>query len=146
LRDVHGWGLAEIGSLLLLIVGPFYVGWVGPILGIILVRAAANRWTDRAEHRATVMVAALFGVQVVIALSLIVIAFMNGSLLSDSLWELFSAFGLRGRETPPFLPSPGGAGLLSPIEILVAAPAFIAGIASGIYLAFSPRRRPRPMV
>jgi hypothetical protein len=146
LRDVHGWGWAEIGSLVLLVVGPFYIGWVGPILGIILVHAAADRWSDRTVQRATVAVAALFGVQVVVALALVVIALRGGGLLSDQLWQLFSLFGLgRASDSPIFLPSPGGQGLLSPIEMAVAAPAFIAGIGTGVYLALSPRRRPRPM-
>jgi len=147
LRDVHGWGLAEICGLLLLIVGPFYVGWIGPIFGIILVRAAADRWSDRVEHRATVVVASLFGLQVVIALALIGIMLTGGGLLGEQLWELFSLVGLgRANDSPINLPSPGGAGLLTPVEIIVAAPAFIAGIGSGIYLALSPRHRPRPMV
>ena len=82
---------------------------------------------------------------VVIALALVAIAFMGGGLLGAQLWELFSLFGLgRASDSPVFLPSPGGQGLLSPVEIIVAAPAFIAGIGSGVYLALSPRRRPRP--
>jgi hypothetical protein len=68
----RGWGLGEIGGLLLLIVGPFVMWWIGPIFGVILIGAAANRWSDQSEHRATVFVFVLLGVQFAIAAAVLI--------------------------------------------------------------------------
>ena len=74
----RGWGAAEIGSLLLLILGPFYLWWIGPIFGIILVRMAAGRWSHRSTHIATLVVVWLFAAQTVMAVGLLAIAMSQG--------------------------------------------------------------------
>jgi hypothetical protein len=146
LRDAYGWGLAEIGALLLLIVGPFLVWWIGPIFGIILVRAAASRWTVHATHRATNFVVALFAAQALIALGLFFYVLVVGGPFGEQLQIIFENYTTGGRGGLPLIPEFIGSQPLSPTEILLMSPPYVAGIASGIYLAFSPRHRPRPMV
>jgi hypothetical protein len=140
----RGWGAAEIGGLLLLIAGPFYLWWVGPIFGISLVRLAADRWAHRVTHIATVVVVALFTVQALMALAVFALVMMRGGSAADDLMEIFLVFGPGGGSglVPP---SGTAAGLssLSPFEMMFILPAFLAGLSSGIYLALSPRYRPR---
>ena len=130
----RGWGLAEIGALLLLVVGPFVLWWLGPLFGIALVRVAADRWPAAVTKRATVFVAAMLGVQFVIAAALF--AFI----LPNRMELLFQPFWVRIGPFDDWL-NPGGAGSLSLIELLIISPAFIAGIGSAIYLARGRRYR-----
>lgn len=148
LRDAfreHGWGLAELGALLLLIPGPFILWWIAPVFGIILVRVAANRWSDQTTHRATNFVVAVFAVQVVMAVCVLLYVLTLGGPFDVEISKVFTSFhpGIGGLS--PLSPFLGGAGPLSPLQILLASPPFVAGIASGIYLALSPRQRALPM-
>jgi hypothetical protein len=136
----RGWGAAEIGGLLLLIVGPFLLWWIGPILGIILVRGWSDRWSERAEHKTTVVVFSLLTVQAILAIGLFFYVLAIGGPLGEQLQRVMSNFGpgaiLSGLDNPAGL-GPGlfwlriGGGLLAPI----------AGVVGGVYLALSPRVR-----
>lgn len=140
----HGWGLAEIGALVLLIAGPFLLWWIGPIFGIILVRMAAERWSDRSMRVATTIVAALFSVQVLITLTAFVFVLINGGSLLFELQRIASRVMPIGEGGPGIFGGSGGLlGLLSrsPFEIMLILLAPIAGVSSGIYLALSPRYR-----
>jgi hypothetical protein len=129
------WGFAEIGALLLLVVGPFVLWWLGPLFGIALVRVAADRWSAAVTKRATVFVAVMLAVQFVIAVALFAFVLPNRmELLFQPLWVRVGPFD-------DWL-TPGGAGSLSLIELLIISPAFIAGIGSAIYLARGRRYRP----
>ncbi len=137
----RGWGLAEIGALVLLIIGPFFLWWIGPIFGIFLVRVAADRWSDRATHRATNFVVAVFAVQALIVVCLLVYVLTFGGPFDVEISKVFTSFrpGTGGISAlSPFL---GGAGPLSPLQILLASPPFVAGIGSGLHLAISRRHR-----
>ncbi len=142
LFEAYGWGWADIGALLLLIAGPFYLWWIGPIFGIILVRAAANRWAPKATHRATAVVVWLFAAQVIISVGLFVIVLAIGGPLAEQLQRIFSNFALGGAGRSPLAPGFGGDEPLSPVQLLMASPAYVAGGVSGVYLALSPRYRP----
>jgi hypothetical protein len=61
----RGWGALEIIAVLLLIVGPFFLWWLGPIIGIVLVRLS-DRWTRHEKGVATWIVLGLLAVQVVV--------------------------------------------------------------------------------
>jgi hypothetical protein len=141
----RGWGLAEVGALVLLLLGPFLLWWIGPIFGIILVRVAADRWSHRATHRATNFVVGVFAVQVLIAVGLLVYVLTLGGPFDVEISKVFSSFSPGRWGLSPLSPFLGGAGPLSPLQILLVSPPFVAGIASGIYLALSPRQRARPM-
>jgi hypothetical protein len=134
----------RIVGLLLLIVGPFYLWWLGPIFGIIAVRAAASRWAYRPKHVATVVIVVLFSIQVVMALGLMAFA-LSGGYQSDALQRLFSTFAPGGAAAgPAFFPpavSSAGWASLSPLELIVVLPAPLAGVSTGLYLALSPRYR-----
>ena len=86
----HGWGYAELGGLALLIAGPFLLWWVGPILGIILIRYAADRWSNRAMHVATVVVFSLLAAQAILAVVLLVYVLATGGSAADELQRLIS--------------------------------------------------------
>ena len=133
----RGWGLAEIGALLLLVAGPFVLWWIGPLFGIALVRVAANRWPAAVTRRATVFVAVMLGLQFVIAAALFAFVLPNRTGL------LFHPFWVRIGDYVDWL-NPGGPGSLSLLELLIIFPAFIAGIGSAIYLVLSRRHRPAP--
>lgn len=141
----HGWGAAEIGGLFLLIVGPFLLWWIGPIFGILLVRAGAERWSDRTMHIATVVVGVLFLIQALMALALFASVMTNGG--SAELQQVLSAFARGGLTGGGLVPPTGtfaGLASLSLEQIVVALPAPLAGLSSGIYLAFSRRYRRQP--
>jgi len=140
----RGWGVTEIGSLLLLIVGPFIVWWVGPIFGIILARAKTDRWSDRATHVATVIVFSALAVQVVVALTVFVLVLIATGSEADELRGLLSAISPGHLPLGPLFTSSDtsvAAGPLFVVRILVGLLAPIAGVSSGIYLALSPRYR-----
>jgi hypothetical protein len=137
LLGASGWGVGEIGGLLLLIVGPFLVWWIGPLFGILLVRYSANRWSLHSMQVATRVVFVLLAVQGVAALALLMyVALTTGidaewtrRLMSDlSPTQLFHLD--QAADIPLFMMRLVGA-FLAPI----------AGITSGLYLAFSPRVR-----
>ncbi|HEY7023823.1 MAG TPA: hypothetical protein VH371_02545 [Candidatus Limnocylindrales bacterium] len=136
----RGWGLAEIGGLLLLIVGPFLLWWIGPIFGILLIRYAANRWSDHAEHRATQIVFGLLGVQVLLNFVLILYVLVTGGSLLTQLQGVLSSF-TPGRLGNSLGPSFDTGGPLSFVQIVGALLAPAAGLLSGFYLALSPRFR-----
>lgn len=139
---LHGWGVAEIGGLFLPIVGPFLLWWIGPIFGMLIVRAGANRWSDRTMHIATVVVGVLFLVQALMALVLFASLITNGG--SAELQQVLSAFargGFTGGGLAPPTGTSAGLGSLSLAQIVVALPAPLAGLSAGIYLALSPRHR-----
>ena len=136
----RGWGLAEIGGLLLLILGPFLLWWVGPIFGILLIRYAAERWSERRMHVATVVVFALLAVQGVMAIG--ILALMIAGVLPGNNFQLFVS--LLGGAAGPGPTTVTGVPWLSPssmLEFIVMLPAPVAGISTGIYLALSPRHR-----
>jgi hypothetical protein len=144
---VHGWGLAEIGGLLLLIIGPYILWWIGPIFGILLVRARAERWCDRTMHIATMVVGVLFSLQALMSLALFAYALIvGGSALGELQRILYAAYptGLAGAGLVPPAGTSGGLGSLSLGQLIVALPAPLAGLSSGIYLAFSRRYRRQP--
>jgi hypothetical protein len=138
----RGWGAAEIVGLLLLIVGPFYLWWIGPIFGTILVRLAANRWSHHARHIATVVVVVLFSFQALTSLALVALELTGGLPGSDfaRVLSMFAPGGLVGGLTPPMSTTPGLASL-SPLDLVILLPAPLAGVLSGAYLALSPRHR-----
>jgi hypothetical protein len=137
----RGWGVAEVGALILLILGPFYLWWIGPIFGIILVRVAAGRWSERATHRATNFVAAMFAIQVVMAVGLLVYVLASGGPYDAEISKVFTSFHPGVGAISPLSPFLGGVGPLSPLQLLTASPSFVAGIGSGVYLAINPRHR-----
>ena len=144
---VRGWGLAEIGGQLLLIVGPFILWWIGPIFGILLVRARAERWSDRTMHFATMVVGLLFVLQALISLALFAYALIvGGSALGELQRILYAAYptGLAGAGLVPPAGASGGLGTLTLGQIVIALPAPLAGLVAGIYLAFSQRYRRQP--
>ena len=137
-----GWSAAEIGGLLLLIVGPFLLWWIGPIFGIILVRAKSDRWSDRATHVATVIVFSLFTVQAILAVGLMAYVLITGGSAADELQKLMSSYSpghLGSNLTPGGLPAESG--LLFLVRLFGALLAPFAGVVSGVYLALSPRFR-----
>jgi hypothetical protein len=136
----RGWGRAEVGALILLIIGPLFLWWIGPIFGIILVRVAAGRWSDHATHRATDFVAAVFAVQFVMSAALLVYVLASGGPSDAEITKVFTSFRPGIGALSPLSPFLGG-GPLSPLQILLAAPSFVAGLGSGVYLALSPRYR-----
>jgi len=131
----RGWGLAEIGGLILLIGGPYLLWWVGPAFGILLIRYGANRWSDHAEDVATKIVFLLLGVQALIAVGLLVYALFNGG----------SAMGQFSRIVSWLTPFSGQGptldGPLAAVALVGGLLAPIAGLASGVYLLLSPRAR-----
>lgn len=138
----RGWGVAEILALPLLIVGPFYLWWIGPIFGIILVRTACSRWAHRRTHIATVVVVVLFSIQALTSLALVALE-LTGGLPGNGFQRVLSMFapgGWVGGLTPPVVTSPG-LGSLSPLDYLILLPAPLAGVLPGVYLALSPRHR-----
>ena len=140
----HGWGVAEIAALVLLIAGPFLLWWLGPIFGIIVLRMATERWSDRAMRLATGVVVGLFSVQAVITLSALVVAMINGGSLLTELQQVLSSGIPVGAAGPGIFPTTEAwAGLLShsPFEIMLILLAPVAGLSTGIYLALSPRYR-----
>ena len=144
---VHGWGLAELGGLLLLILGPYFLWWIGPIFGILLVRARAERWSDRSMHVASMVVGLLFLLQALMSLALFGYALVaGGSALGELQRILYAAYptGLAGAGLVPPAGTPGGLGSLSLGQIIIALPAPIAGLSAGLYLAFSRRYRRQP--
>jgi hypothetical protein len=131
----RGWGLAEFGGLVLLIAGPYLLWWVGPIIGIILIRSYADRWSERAEHNATVVVFGLLAVQAIVAIALFVYALTSGGSLADQLQRVISGLA-------PFSGSgPTIEGPLVLVRVVGSALAPIAGLVAGVYLALSPRIR-----
>jgi hypothetical protein len=140
----RGWGVAEIGGLFLLILGPFYLWWLGPFFGISLVRVGADRWTHRATHIATVVVVVLFAVQALMALAIFALVMLKGGSAADELQLIISHWlgGLPRSGLPPPGSADGGLGVLSLVDWLLIAPAPLAGLLSGVYLALSPRHRP----
>jgi hypothetical protein len=91
LLSAHGWGVAEIGGLLLLIFGPFLVWWVGPIFGIILIRYGANRWSPRAMSIATRVVFGLLAAQALLAIGTLgFLLITDGSLNAEETRRLMS--------------------------------------------------------
>ena len=137
----HGWGVAEIGGLLLLIVGPFLLWWIGPVFGILLVRAAAERWSERAMHIATVVVFALLGVQALMAVAFFGYTAINGGAGIEDLQRIMSSFAPGRLLTGGLVPPAGDSGLPFVIEIIAVWIAPFAGVSSGLYLALSPRYR-----
>ena len=142
--ESRGWGLAEILALVLLVIGPFVLWWIGPIFGIFLVRLAASRWSTRADHLATVAVFGLFAVQVVMALVLIGAVLLGGGADAAELQRITSLFA-PGGVAQNLVPQvgDGATGLTYWLALIGVLLAPIAGVSSGIYLALSPRvRRP----
>jgi hypothetical protein len=139
----HGWGLAEIAALILLMAGPFLIWWIGPIFGIILVRAATNRWSDRSMRVATAVVAVLFSVQALFSLGLFVAVVVGGGSAAIELQRIVAMLGTGAGPLGFFPPTGASAALLSrsPLEIILVLLAPIAGLSAGIYLAMSPRYR-----
>ena len=138
----RGWGLAEIGGLLLLMVGPFLLWWVGPIFGILLIRYAAERWSDRRMHVATVVVFALLAVQAAMAIGILALMVV-GALPGGSFQILVLLLGGYSLGSSPT--TVNGVPWLSPsslLEFIVMLPAPLAGVSTGLYLALSPRHRP----
>jgi hypothetical protein len=138
----RGWGMAEIGALLLLAVGPFLLWWLGPIFGIIVVRVAAGRWPADVTKRTTAFIAVMLALQAVISVALFVAAYMQGGSVAAQLQQLFLMFDPNVSTGTGLVP--GRLGSLSPIEMLIVAPAYVAGIGSAIYLARGRRYRPAP--
>jgi len=141
----RGWGATDIGGLILLIVGPFYLWWLGPIFGISLVRLAADRWPHLSTHIATVLVVVLFAVQAVMAVTVFALVILRGGSAVNDLQQIFSVFGSGGLAGPGLVPpadTPAGLGSPSPVEMMFILPAPLAGLSSGVYLALSPRHRP----
>jgi hypothetical protein len=135
--DGRGWGLAEIGGLLLLMVGPFLLWWIGPAFGILLIRYAGNRWSGHAELVATKIVFGLLAVQAIAALALLTYVMFTSGIDAEWTRRLMSDL------TPLQLLQGGPSGDIS-LYVLRLVGAFlapIAGIASGIYLIASPRVR-----
>jgi hypothetical protein len=138
----HGWGVPEIGGLLLLAVGPFVLWWIGPIFGIILIRMAANRWTYRATHKATVLVFALLAVHAAISLGLFIVALAGGGPLADELKRVLASVAPGGiGRGPGFEPVIYSSGPMFYLAVVVSLLPIVAGIGSAIYLALSPRER-----
>jgi hypothetical protein len=144
LMTQRGWSWAEIGGLALLVIGPFVLWWLGPLFGISLVHYATNRWSDQAKRRATRFIGAMFAVQVLIVIGLLVFVVIEGGplarLFDQVLSHFWLRFGMRGG-VPMILV---GGGEMSPLQILMASPLYLAGVGSAIYLALSPRYRPDP--
>ncbi len=138
----RGWALPEIGGLLLLIASPVLLWWIGPVLGIILVRTSANRWSERAEHVATVVVFGLLAVHFAIAIGLLAIAFTVPGPLAGELQHIMAlvapgALGLvRGFDTVSY-----GSGPMVVLAVFIGLLPLIAGAVAGIYLWMSPRIR-----
>jgi hypothetical protein len=139
---VRGWGLAEIGALLLLFAGPFVLWWLGPIFGIILVRVAAGRWSAQVTKRATAFVVVLLAVQAVVATAIFVMVYVQGGSAAAQMQDLLLLFDPNLNSGRGLVP--GALGLLSPVELLMISPAYVAGIGSAIYLALSKRYRTAP--
>ncbi len=94
LLKARGWGIAEVGGLLLLIVGPFLVWWVGPIFGILLIRYAADRWSPRAMRIATGLVFGLLAMQALLAVgTLAFLLVTDGNLDAETTRRMMSGFG-----------------------------------------------------
>jgi hypothetical protein len=138
----RGWGAAEIVALLLLIVGPFYLWWLGPIFGIGLVRTVCSRWAHRVTHIATVVVVVLFSVQALTSLALVALV-ATGGLPGDGFQQVLSAFapGAWVGGLAPLTVTAPGQGSLFPLDMIIVLPAPLAGVLSGAYLALSPRHR-----
>ena len=121
--------------------GPFILWWIGPILGIILVRAGTDRWSARAEHVATVVVFSLLTVQAILAVALLGFVLMTGGLFAVQLQGVVSALapGHLGSSLGPALDLSGSP--LFVVRIVGGLLAPVAGLTSGIYLALSPRIR-----
>ena len=138
LLDAHGWGIAEIGGLLLLFFGSFLVWWIGPIFGILLIRYAADRWSPRAMRIATGVVFGLLAAQAFVAVGTLgYLLVVDGGLDAEETRRLMSGF--NGGQL--FGDDPTRGDPLSVIRIVGAVLAPVAGIASGIYLLLSPRYR-----
>lgn len=139
----RGWGVSEIGGLLLLLVGPFVLWWLGPLFGMGLVRLGSDRWTQRAMDIATAIVVVLFAVQALMSVALVAYILLTGGPVAHDLRLILLSWlpgGLRGSLTPPGSDA-GGLDPLSVAGLLVIAPAPLAGLLSGVYLALSPRHR-----
>jgi len=137
LLDVHGWGIGEIGGLLLLMVGPFLLWWIGPLFGILLLHYAADRWSPQTMRRATKIVFVLLAVQGVAALVLLIYVVLTTGIDAEWTRRLMSDLSpsqllklAAVDNVPLFLMRLVGA-FLAPI----------AGIVSGVYLLLSPRYR-----
>jgi len=137
LIDASGWGVGEIGGLLLLIVGPFLLWWIGPLFGIVLVHYAANRWSPHSMQVATRVVFGLLAVQAIAALALMLyVVFTTGI---DAEWTR----RLMSDLSPGQLLQLGSMDNI-PLFVLRLVGAFlapIAGIVAGVYRALSPRVR-----
>jgi len=134
----RGWGAAEIGGLLLLILGPFLLWWIGPIFGILLILYAARRWSPRSIKNASVIVFGLLGVQALAALTLLAYLFVtDGNIDQEWTRRLMSGF------SPGQFLQLGSSddGPLSLLRMVGALACPIAGITAGVYLAFSRRYR-----
>jgi hypothetical protein len=139
LLSAHGWGIAEIGGLLLLVFGPFLVWWIGPIFGIILIRYAADRWSPRAMRIATGVVFGLLATQAFVALGTLgFLLISDGNLDAEETRRLMSGF--NGGQL--FQDAQGHGDPLAVVRIVGGLLAPVAGIGSAIYLALSPRYRP----
>ena len=142
--QAHGWGVAEIGGLALFIVGPFLLWCIGPIFGILLIRAAAFRWSPRAMHVATVIVFGFLALQIVMAVALYAFVLVNGGSAADELHRLVSNFGPGGLLDNGITPPVGNSGIPILVAVVAAWLAPLAGISAAVYLALSPRDRSRP--
>jgi hypothetical protein len=137
----RGWGAAEIGTLVLLMVGPFFLWWVGPVFGIILMRSRADRWSDRAEHFATVLVFGLIALHTVVALALMASAMFVPGPLGDDLQRLLKMLAPTALLREGFDPLVYPTGPMFVLAVVVGALPMIGGIVSGVYLWLSPRVR-----
>jgi hypothetical protein len=78
------------------------------------------------------------------AVGLFVYAMASGGPAVAEITKVITSFRPGIGNLSPLSPFLGDAGPLSPLQLLLVAPPFVAGIASGVYLALSPRQRERP--
>jgi hypothetical protein len=82
--QARGWGGLEIAAVVLLLAGSFFLWWIGPIIGIVLVWQS-DRW-DRHEKRvATAIVLGLLVVQVILLIGFFAFFMVPGP-LAPGLW------------------------------------------------------------
>jgi hypothetical protein len=135
--DRRGWGIGEIGGLLLLMVGPFLLWWIGPLFGILLVHYAADRWSPRTVRIATKVVFGLLGVQALAALVLLIYVVLTTGIDAEWTRRLMSDLS----PTQLLQLSATGNVPLFLMRLVGAFLAPLAGLASGVYLILSPRYR-----